>query len=256
MKGLKKIQKNNKALISLLVIIVILGLLVFFARNDSGKGFVEMTIPHQKTTVFVGESRKLRTRADNQQVVLKLEPGEHRILLGSDGFFPYLKNVSVAEGETTTLQPFMYAQSGTINQSDDAEIAITLQNNIVPTLTRPALSDSGNSALWIENNTVLLKWIGDDPNRPDYICVGTECGSGTFVYGSSEDTIVDAEFFPGRDDLVLLQMNQMIHVVEVDRTGNQNIQPVYEGASFVFTARDSVLYILDRTSNTVFERNL
>lgn len=255
MKKFKKLHKNNKALLSLLVIVIVLGAIVFTAKNQNGKAVVEIIVSESGTTVFLNDARKTQTRTDNQTVTLRLAPGEHRILLGANERFPYLKNVTVKAGDMLILEPFTYPQAGELTEVENEEIKAEIKSQTMPGRFTPLLSDSENQTIWIEGNSVLIDWVGAENERPDYICTGTECGGGTFVYGS-EDTITYAEFFPGRDDRVLLRFNNTVHVVEIDRIGNQNIQPVYQGKNFSFTSNNNTLYVLDKTEDALFQISL
>lgn len=250
MAKLKKLQKNNKALISLLIIIVVLGAIVFTARNQSSKTRVEVIVPHEGTVVFVDETRRTETRTNDQAVTLHLAPGEHQILLGHDDRFPYLKEIVVEEGEERLIEPFMYPQTGQARNISDETLVAEIQKNTLPTRRSPIVSDSGNLSLWVENTIVFADWTGAEENQPSYICQGEECGGGTTVY-AHEKAIHGASFFPNRDDRVVVATEDTIYIIEVARSENQNIQPLYQGPFTGFTATNDRLYVLEQDNNLI-----
>ena len=60
---------------------------------------------------------------------------------------------------------------------------------------------------------------------------------------STASRILSFDFFPGRDDLLLLQLENGIYVSEIDDRSPQNVMPIVSGLGYDFKVKDGRIYI-------------
>jgi len=243
-------NKQNRKILAVIGVVLLIAGTALYIKSDINKGNIIIIVPEAGTTIFFDEQYREATTTENDEVVkLRKSPGEHSIILAKDNHFPWKKDFTLNSGETIRLNPFLLPLRGSLSKTDKEA-----SFNPKPTKKSPLISNSGNTALWIEaDGSLSTDWIGES-KAPEYICTGEECGGRTFVYAHSEGPILNADFYPNRDDLFAVQVGRTIYAVEADRNGTQNIQPMYEGRLDSFTIEETSLYVL--IGNDLYELKL
>lgn len=106
------------------------------------------------------------------------------------------------------------------------------------------ISGRGRVGLWQEDNRILARWLKDADSLPNYFCRGEICNDMVIVF-SSPDKIRNFDFYPGREDVILLAVQTGVYAIEIDTRKAQNFQPVYKGADPKFIVSGNTLYIKD-----------
>jgi len=92
-----------------------------------------------------------------------------------------------------------------------------------------------------EAGKLLVTWAGSKDSIPNYFCESDVCKS--MITISTASRILSFDFFPGRDDLLLLQLENGIYVSEIDDRSPQNVMPIVSGLGYDFKVKDGRIYI-------------
>ena len=105
---------------------------------------------------------------------------------------------------------------------------------------KKSLKEKGKILAWLEDGDVKVRWAGDKESIPYYFCIKT-CTEEITV--SLDTPIQKYDFFPGRDDVLIVKTYEDIFAIEIDHRSKPNLQPIYQGNDIDFIVRDN---------NTVF----
>lgn len=93
--------------------------------------------------------------------------------------------------------------------------------------TKEMLRDSGRMITWIENGDVNAMWAGNQQSTPFFFCDVRGCRDRILV---SLDTDIEYyDFFPNRNDALIVKTGNHIFAVEIDDRSKQNPKTIYEG---------------------------
>ncbi len=84
---------------------------------------------------------------------------------------------------------------------------------------------------WLENGDLFAVWARKDDPAPYYFCMETCIDS--FAINWSED-IIRYEFYPNRNDVLLVLTKSGLYAVELDGRSQRNIQIILEGLDMDF----------------------
>jgi hypothetical protein len=84
---------------------------------------------------------------------------------------------------------------------------------------------------WINNGNLYAMWGRKNEQIPFYFCTAT-C-TPTLVIDWSEP-IMRYEFYPSRNDVVIIGTERGVYAVELDERSQRNIQPFIEGSGLDF----------------------
>lgn len=115
------------------------------------------------------------------------------------------------------------------------------------------LATRGRVGLWQDDTRVIATWQKDEKSLPNYFCRDKICENTVIVFNSVAP-IKDIDFYPGREDVVLIAVQNGIYVIEIDARKYQNFQPVYKGVDPYFVLSGNTLYIKD--NDNFFKINL
>lgn len=111
------------------------------------------------------------------------------------------------------------------------------------------LRERNRNAIWLEEGNVYAVWLGDEVATPYYYC-SIIC-TGTIVI-DWVDEIHWFDFYPGRDDVVLVVNDNGLHAVELDDRSRQNIQTLREGSGFQARVQNGTDIIIWDTEGEAF----
>lgn len=174
---------------------------------------------------------------ENSGIVTNVKPGVHEVIVFKDGFWPWVKEVSVESEERVLISPFLASKSitGTIIGTDDPEyqnIRQAVLANRLPTESTPITSPDGNLTVWSDATTII----------------GTPKGGESFVIFEGNAAFRNVAFYQDRSDVLLVATQNGVFALEIDSGGGtQNFQPIYKGSSEPrFTPIDSnSIYVED-----------
>ena len=109
------------------------------------------------------------------------------------------------------------------------------------------IAERGRVGLWQDDTRVLATWQKDEDSLPNYFCREKVCEKAVLVFNSITP-IKDVDFYPGREDVILVAVQNGIYVIEIDARKYQNFQPVYKGVDPYFVVSGNTLYVKDNNN--------
>lgn len=264
-----------KKIFIVIAIVAVVGLGFYFAGYRVGEnfkiskvGYLTVENAPADVKIFV-DGRSQDFEIGDNTYELRLSAGDHSILVSKDGYWPWLKDISVRSGEKTVVRPFLMPQGASVSVITNSDpnyspILASIRSRIPP--TEPAdrsvidavgpieakireivpdarISDDRKSAIWVSNGTIKAAWLSED-TPPAPFCANGECVQIIDVFKSPLE-IRNIEFMKGRNDVFLIGASEGVYAIEFDKTGIQNFQPIYENSDLRFVRNADYLYILN-----------
>ena len=240
--------------IAALFIIVLIGVIFNGSGLSTQSANITLTMPHEDMTVILDNRSVGSNNAIDEKIEFKnLQAGVHRLLISKEGFWPWGKVVNLEVNDTLNFSPFAvkiiptllampeFVQGGTRLQKDEAYLYVVskiAQNKNI------SESEDGLLKLSYDADGLFVEWLGNQSFLPDYFCIEDECSSLMSILPTARD-IAHADFYPNKNNIILFATDNSIFVIEVDRSGTQNVQPLYQGFTPTFTVIDDIIYIFD-----------
>lgn len=267
-------------LIFALVFLVGFPILVFYSAGYTIDGTTGLSIrggvyvftPEPNTSVFVGNELKNKSGFFQRNVLVDgLKPDRYLVLVANDDFWPWAKLIDVNSGEVESLFPLFVPKvikavevEGVSSEYDEiaalfkkspasknipsaassaayssaSEIASERASTTFATITRKRVK------VWLDGASVFAKWQGHEDAAPKYFCGGDGCLKPILVFQSSIP-IQSFDFYPLRDDAIILALDNGIYAVEIDRRKYQNFYPIYRGQAPDFRVDSDKVYVKD-----------
>ncbi len=216
------------------------------------RGTVTITIPNDRSRVFIDNDRKAVTDRPDETLTFRLSPGEHEIIISRDGHWPWFKNINITEDEVLVFNAFSVPEDSNPavmpkDHSDFPRIVASMNALEVPTRERPSLSRDKNIAMWVnpDNNGVYAEWRGEEDAIPRQFCELGPCDRILPFFNTLTD-IRNVSFMNARTDVAIVATDAGIYLVEITKMPFQNFQPLYIGTAPQFSIRDETsIYIYD-----------
>ncbi len=232
----------------------LIGISVFFALGYrvSTKGFlspssISILSPSPQSSIFVDGNKKTTTKTANQLVEIgNLSAEVHNVLVAHTDFFPWAKNVSVEHGKTAELRPFLIplAPQATIVLETNPlyrEIKTNIAGDTLPSIRSPKTSADGGVSIWTEDSVVYAMWQGDK-KAPLSLC---ESNCDRMMVFASDSPIRSLGFYTNRNDVIVIAVKSGIYAIEINASGIQNFQPLYEGKEPAFFKKGNTYQVID-----------
>lgn len=223
------------------------------ALTLSWRGGIYVYVPQTAASVYIGNDLKEVTSLFKKEVIVKnLRPDNYLVLVSHDDFWPWAKFVDVKRGEVAArypllvpkIIPFVEIARGSTTPYTEARALFT------PVVSRGAATttlSSKNIRLWVENDMVRASWLGSEEARPYYFCVGysaSQCPKDIAIYQSA-GPIRAIDFYPDRDDALLLTVGSSIYATEIDPMTYRNSYPIFRGTKPEVKVSRGSVYIKD-----------
>ncbi|MCH7597790.1 carboxypeptidase regulatory-like domain-containing protein [Patescibacteria group bacterium] len=168
-------------------------------------------------------------------VIKNVLPGTHSLLVSKEGYWPWIKEVKVQKKETSTAYPFFILKNtnGIVILKEDEEytsIKESIESEVLPEKGNKLISASGTHVIWVEENTIMAEWLGEEDALPFYFCSYTEC-TRTVEVLASLTAIRNLTFYKEREDVLIFSSQNGLFAIEIDAQGIQNFQHIYKGAA-------------------------
>lgn len=201
-----------------------------------------------------------------------LTPGTYFVFVFKDGYWPWSKELKVSEQMVADAHAFLVPREPSLEEilptlpitnNDTSGGPNPFYQQIIPLfsgkpipLTAKITSLSASATTTVthdkvqfirEQNTIFAKWLGDSDKAPFYFCdeYKRNCLQKIAIF-TSASRIKTFDFYPGRDDVVILARKNGIYAVEADKRKIQNFALVYAGGDPDFRiASDGNMYIKD-----------
>ncbi len=211
-----------------------------------------------------------------------LTPGNYFVFVYKDGYWPWSKELKVREQIVADAHPFLVPREpkleeilatilspgksiveGEKNPLYENVLLLFSSKPIPPSAELYTNSASATSTITYnkiqlirEKDTIFAKWLGDIDKAPSYFCdeYKRECAEKITVFTSSTK-IKTFDFYPDRDDVIILSRKNGIYAIEADTRKIQNFNLVYAGSDPDFRiGSDGILYVKD--GKTIYKTTL
>lgn len=260
--------------ITLVVAIIVLfgGLWLLFgyeSRLESepitgGEGLV-IDLPAQVDTdtftLYINQEKFL-VEGTKEMITKELKPGTYRVILATADrtYQPWMKNITITDNKTITLDPFLtkiQSQSVVHKKSTNPELYEELHTKLErKSKASVATSSDGTVRVRHASGTIALHWLGEEP-APLFFCENApkdaSCPDSKTIY-SGKSIVGSANFFPGRNDVIIFSNKSGIYALEASAREPQNFHKIYRGTPAVVAVWDGSIYFQDkRTRNIIIE---
>lgn len=103
--------------------------------------------------------------------------------------------------------------------------------------------------LWQDprTNEIWVEWLEDAELTPYYLCAVKPCESSKYLISAFRYPVKNADFFPGRKDIVVAAVQNSVFAMEIDGRSGRINQPIYKGKdpTFALFPDKSEIYVLD-----------
>lgn len=98
-----------------------------------------------------------------------------------------------------------------------------------------------------QTNEIWVEWLGDAEMTPYYLCATKPCESPRYLISAFLYPVKNADFFPGRKDIVVAAVQSSVFAMEMDGRSGRINQPIYKGKNptFALFPDKSEIYVLD-----------
>jgi hypothetical protein len=149
---------------------------------------------------------------------------------------PYISSATSTATSSVTKKPVKNPEYATALALFTApKIPVATSTNILASSTEDELSPA--RLVFSNTNGVLVAtWKGEADAIPNYFCENTVCKTSITIHTNSP--VLSYESYPGREDLVLIRLENGIYVEEIDDRSPQNTQPIVEGSNYEFRIKE------------------
>ncbi len=228
-------------------------------------GGIYVYAPQNGVDVYVDNKLDNTTSIFQHSILVKdLRPNQYTIRVTKTGYLDWKKTVPVKEEKVAEVYPFLIPanivttnvpqQIHSTNSTTSALVVNTEYKNLitlfatsskpkVPTTLNVSTSSniSASSTLpFIESKKVVVEkdgnilhalWQGGVEDTPFYFCISdaSTCAKDFLVY--SAPSIGTFDFYPNRNDILLVATGPKLTVVELDKRPPQNIVELYTSST-------------------------
>lgn len=219
------------------------------AFNLSWRGGIYVYVPQTGARVYIGNDLVGTTSLFSREVLVKnLTPSSYLVLVSNDDYWPWAKFVDVKRGEVSARHPLLVPKIIPLVEIPRASTTPYLvAKTLFASSTATTSLASKNIKVWVEGKDIHAEWLGSLEARPYYFCPDDRSGAcpADIVIYQSTTPIRALDFYPGRDDALLLTTGNSVFATEIDPMMYRNSYPIFRGTQpEVRLTRDAV-YIKD-----------
>ncbi|MES2135402.1 MAG: PEGA domain-containing protein [Patescibacteria group bacterium] len=237
---------------------------VFYASGYRFNGFslvetggIYVSVPISDASVVInGKEEGVSGLFTRSFYTDNLVEGAYIVQVSKDGYYPWVKKITVEPRIVTDVAAFLVPQSISIREieiGDESQIASTThavsRNEYTALLkafsnqaTSSPLRDTdatstpsatrGGTELYVENGNIVVRWIKDPRSTPSSFCLKPSACVQEFFLEKGKDTVTDARFFAG--GVVYATKESGIFLAENDVRPIPLVVPLYSrpGAEF------------------------
>lgn len=246
-----KIKFNEKTATYIVIfgfIILAVAVTLFNGLKFSLKNFsitetalIEILVLEPESIIFLDDERVTVTREEDQLVKIEdVHPGTRQITVAKQDHWPWAREILIEGGEKyffTTLQLSQTIKAEDVSEEKNFENPPLTDKENAPT------SPNGEYKIWPNGGHLILEWQGGAEERPRFFCDEVGCRNSIIIF-KSDEVIKRVDFWPGKNNLAIFDVGNRILAIELIKSEDTNIQPIYEGDSPDFLVEDN-LYIRD-----------
>lgn len=244
------------------------------ALNLVRTGGLYISTPYSGVTVSIGNSIVKETSVFQKNIfVQNLRPRTYDILVTKNGYQTWKKRLMVSPQTVTEGHTFLLPQKPILEEvpaflTDNSSSGTTTSKVAQGKLTsNPVYSEAlalfvGTSTtksvattsdyiktkrkLTVTNTSGVLHavWGGSGDSTPYYFCSDQTCKNEVVVEAQSK--VRSFDFFPGRDDLLVIALSNGVYVIDIDDRSEHNTQYLEVGSGLDFRVQnDETIFIKD-----------
>lgn len=242
------------------------------ALNIIRTGGLHISVPYSGAKVHIGDEITKETSVFQKNIFIQnLRPGSYEVKVTKDGMQAWSKRLVVFPQTVTEGFSFLILEKPLLEEIPEFLVD---KNNSASTTTKSVQKKPVKNANYSEiillfgtstkstaTSTDILKikrklsveningilhvlWQGNQDSTPYYFCVNQICKNEVIIKTASKVRTFD--FFPGRDDLLVVAISNGIYVVDIDDRSDHNIQYLMEASNLDFRIKDGeTIYIKD-----------
>lgn len=234
------------------------------------RGGLYVFVPESNSEIYVNdELRDVTSTFQKEMFLQNLKPATYLVLVSNDLFWPWAKYVDVSEREVSPLYPLLVpkridmrevtvatstqASSTRVTKNQYAQLVRLFETKQTASVATSSVSTSTphlyalmrkKMKVWAQDADIYAQWTGDESRIPPYFCMDDVCDPNHLVlHGSSVVRHID--FYPGRDDAVIIAVAEGIFALEFDTRKYQNFYTLYKGERPDFRVFDGTVYVRD-----------
>lgn len=225
-------------------------------------GGLYVSSPLSGAQIFVNNHLEKTTNILQAGLFLQnLKPGQYSVLIAKEGRWPWKKDLNVKEqmvaearalmlpmepeGKVLHREELSPSETEKYDEAIDLLKEIKITANHATTSPMERFTNHDRQKLWWNKNEnkIWVDWLKDDSSRPYYL------SDNRILILDSVYPIRNADFFPGRRDIIIVAAQNGIFAIEIDGRGGQTLQPIYKGKEPIFTVlkSDNSVYVLDES---------
>lgn len=220
-------------------------------------GGLYVSSPVSGSQIFINQKLEKETNIIQGGLFMQsLKPGAYHVLIAKDGYWPWAKELEVKERYVAEARALLLPRepegelltkekSSSLEKTQYDEILALLKKagSLSSTTTEVAILENHDRQriLWKpQKNEVWAEWLKDDP-LPYYF------EDEKVLVIRSQFNIRNADFYPGRNDVLIIAVQNGVFAIEIDGRGGRILQPIYKGKEPIFATykNESAVYILD-----------
>ena len=198
-------------------------------------GSISLTNLPTGTSVYVDQVLRANITATSTKNI-ELVSGSHSIIVSATGDYPWNNLISVTSGVRTVVKPILIPEqpiATPLTGAAKATAIASIASTTIPTQTKPITLANGCAHVYVSNNQILADAVtapGCTP--PPYLCINGKCAS-TIIF-SPVDTMTAVLPYPGRQDALLIGLNNVLYAIALDPRSPRFFAPVLGATSPVF----------------------
>lgn len=258
---------KNRLLFRYTIIISGLFLLLLFVGYASGyrlgPGLV-LTKEQQVIITNIPNDAKVfsdlapRKNVQNNIITISLIPGNHTLLVSAKGYWPWKYMVNVPENRSVTVRAFLIPQipKGVLLSGSKRKVAEKkIKASVLTSKNKPLLFANICMSLSVSNNQVIATPLTTSSSctPPPYLCLNDTCAP--IIIFSSGKKISRLMKYPGRNDAILLEINNTIYALSIDPRSPRTFAPLLKGIHPII-APGVGNNLLIQDENTVYQLTL
>lgn len=218
--------------------------------------------------ILNGVNRGGSNLLDRNQFFQGLQEGIYKLEMLRDGYTAWEKNIQVINEHVTEVSPFIIPLepttteiTKTIKDPNTEKISINPLYKIVTDLfvdkkdevvevdtTIPeGAIELHKMLLYPDGDSLYAKWTGEKEVAPGYFCISPDLCNLVVPILSPYDSKMHFDFYPGRNDIFIVNLADGIYAIELDTRGGQNRELVYSGNDLTFRIdQNEKLYVKNK----------
>lgn len=258
----QKLDKS-RTILWIIVFLFAISISIYYAGVRIDEKTLKITLPasinmHLTETdaVVIINNTPVKKTGENKEIKLGFIPaGNQEIGVAKEGFWPWIKTVTLESGQNIKLEPILISKNptGEIILPEDGMHNFVLES-IKAGKNKTATSSDGNILLTIDNNRAKAIFQNKDWSlAPEPFCAKDEkkksiestCEAEIIIF-SAKEGIRNIGFYKNRNDIAIIAISNGIFALEISGNETHTFQPLYKGKMpFFVIGNDNKLYVAD-----------